>query len=64
MRPELTTIKISKPAHRALQGAGIETLEHLTQWSEDELLSLHGFGAKGLGILISILSEYGLSLKT
>jgi DNA-directed RNA polymerase alpha subunit len=60
---ELANIKISKPAHRALQGAGIETLDHLTQYREDELLALHGFGPKALGILKSILAEHGLSFK-
>ncbi len=60
---ELANIKISEPAHRALQGAGIETLEQLTQYREDELLALHGFGPKALGILKSILAEQGLSFK-
>ena len=63
MRQELSTIKISKPAHRALLGAGIVTLENLTQWSEDELLALHGFGIKALKILESTLNENGLSFK-
>jgi DNA-directed RNA polymerase alpha subunit len=60
---ELANVKISQPAHRALKGAGIETLEQLTQFREDELLALHGFGPKALGILKSILAEHGLSFK-
>lgn len=60
---ELAAIKISQPAHRALQGAGIETLEQLTRYSEDELLGLHGFGPKALRILKTTLNEYGLSFK-
>jgi DNA-directed RNA polymerase alpha subunit len=60
---ELANVKISQPAHRALQGAGIETLDHLTKYREDELLALHGFGPKALGILKSILAEHGLSFK-
>ena len=63
MKQELATIKISQPAHRALQGEGIETLEQLTQYKEGELLALHGFGPKALGILRNILEEYGLSFK-
>jgi DNA-directed RNA polymerase alpha subunit len=60
---ELANVKISQPAHRALKGAGIETLDQLTQFREDELLALHGFGPKALGILKSILAEHGLSFK-
>ena len=63
MIPELETIKISQPAHRALQGAGIDTLEQLTQYSEHELLALHGFGTKALTILKDTLAEYGFSFK-
>ncbi|MDF2514692.1 MAG: hypothetical protein K0S04_4558 [Herbinix sp.] len=40
MNQELSTIKISQPAHRALTNAGIKTLEQLTQYREEELLSL------------------------
>ena len=36
MKQELETIKISQPAHRAMKGAGIETLEQLTQYTEGE----------------------------
>lgn len=63
MKLDLKTIKISQPAHRALQSAGIETLEQLTQFSENELLALHGFGPKALGILKNILAEQGLSFR-
>ena len=63
MKPELANIKIGQPAYRALQSAGIGNLEQLTQYSEDELLALHGFGPKALDILKSTLAEYGLSIK-
>lgn len=64
MKTELASIKISKPAIRALQAIGIETLEQLTEHTEAELLALHGFGHKGLEILKNILAERGLSLKS
>ena len=64
MKTELAHIKISKPAIRALQAIGIETLEQLTQYTEAELLALHGFGRKGLEILKRLLAEHGLSLKS
>jgi DNA-directed RNA polymerase alpha subunit len=63
MKPELINIKIGQPAHRALRSAGIENLEQLTQYKEYELLALHGFGPKALGILKSTLAEYGLTFK-
>lgn len=55
--------KISKPALRALNGAGYFRLEQLTQVSETELAKLHGMGPKALGILREALKELGLSLK-
>ena len=53
--------KIGAPATRALVNAGYTRLEQLTQVSEAELLKLHGFGPKALGILRSELNEKGLS---
>ena len=63
MIPELAAIKINQPAHRALRGVGIQTLEDLSKWKEDDLLALHGFGPKALEILKSTLFEYGLAFK-
>jgi predicted Fe-Mo cluster-binding NifX family protein len=63
MLPELSTIKIGQPAHRALHGAGIITLEQLAGFKESELLALHGFGPKALGILKAVLIEHGLVFK-
>ena len=63
MKPELTTIKIGRPAQSALQQAGITTLDQLTEYSEKELLALHGFGPKALGILKQVLADNNLSLK-
>ncbi|MDF2842974.1 MAG: DNA-binding domain protein [Herbinix sp.] len=63
MIPELTSIKIGRPAQSALQHAGITTLDQLTEYSEKELLALHGFGPKALGILKQVLADNNLSLK-
>jgi DNA-directed RNA polymerase alpha subunit len=63
MIPELASIKIGQPAHRALQGSGIVKLEQLTQYNEEELLALHGFGPKALEILRNTLAECGLFYK-
>ncbi len=63
MKPELITIKIGRPAQSALQQAEITTLDQLTEYSEKELLALHGFGPKALGILKQVLADNNLSLK-
>jgi DNA-directed RNA polymerase alpha subunit len=55
--------KLSKPAQRALAGAGYTRLEQLTRVSEAELLKLHGMGPKALGLLRSALADQGLSFR-
>lgn len=54
---------IGAPALRALQNAKITTLSDLRKYTEKELLALHGFGPKALGILKEALAERGLSFK-
>ncbi|WP_411732831.1 DNA-binding protein [Paeniglutamicibacter sp.] len=54
--------KISAPAARALEGAGIATLEQAAEYSEAGLLALHGFGPSGIVILRAALTELGLEL--
>lgn len=56
---KITDIKISAPAHRALQQAGITAIEQLSQYTEEQLLKLHGFGPKA----ICILKERGVTFK-
>jgi hypothetical protein len=63
MLPELSTIKIGQPAQRALQAAGITTCMQLCDFTEKELLALHGFGPKALSILKELLAKEGLSYK-
>lgn len=63
MTPELKTIKIGQPAHRALEAAGIETVLQLCEYTEKELLALHGMGPKALGILKVLLVNEGLSFR-
>lgn len=55
---------MSAPARRALESAGIHTEKQLSQWSEKELLKLHGFGKASLPGLRSSLEAKGLSFKT
>lgn len=52
---------LSKPAQRALAGAGYSRLEQLTHVSEKEILALHGMGPKGIRQLREALAEKGWS---
>jgi DNA-directed RNA polymerase alpha subunit len=56
--------KLAAPAQRALQNAGIHSLEGLTQVTEAELLQLHGMGPNALGKLRQALAEKGLSFAS
>lgn len=53
--------KIGAPATRALQSIGITELKQLTKITEAELMQLHGFGPRALGILREALGERKLS---
>ncbi|MDQ0428699.1 NAD-dependent DNA ligase [Planomicrobium stackebrandtii] len=55
---------IGKPAQRALLAAGYQRLQDLASATEQELLELHGFGPKALGILRQALDEQELRFKS
>lgn len=55
--------KLPAPARRALENAQIITIEQLTQYSEREILSLHGMGKSSIPKLKLILSENKLRFK-
>jgi len=59
--PDLPTI--GAPATRALASIGVTRLDQLDGRSEKELLDLHGFGPRALGILRDALAAAGLSLQ-
>lgn len=52
---------ISVPARRALEGAGITTLEKLSKLKESEVLKLHGMGPGSIPILRSALKSKKLT---
>ena len=54
--------KLSKPAWRALTGAGYWRLEQLTAVSAAELMKLHGMGPKALGQIREALAARGMAL--
>ncbi|HMB24510.1 MAG: DNA-binding protein [Chloroflexota bacterium] len=53
--------KLAQPALRALNGAGIQRLEQLTNFSEEQIKRLHGMGPQALGILRQALADRGLA---
>ena len=54
---------LSRPAQRALAGAGIHSLEQLTHFSKAEIRRLHGIGPHALDKLSQALAEKGLDYK-
>jgi hypothetical protein len=55
--------KLSAPAHRALAGVGIQSLEQLSHFSEAEIKKLHGMGPNGLKQLREALAAKGLAYR-
>ena len=55
--------KIGAPATRALEHAGVRHLEDLADWSESDVLALHGMGPKAVGILRERLADVGLAFR-
>ncbi|MGV2883647.1 RNA polymerase alpha subunit C-terminal domain-containing protein [Paenibacillus taichungensis] len=54
---------LSGPARRALENQGITTLQLLSQYSEKEILKLHGIGPSAMPKLRQALEEEELSFK-
>lgn len=54
---------LSRPAQRALASAGYTTLEEVAELPASELLSLHGFGPKGIAILRQACAEHGIKTR-
>lgn len=61
MQIEIVLQKLAKPAQRAIQNAGITTIEQLSGYSEKEIAELHGIGKNAVLIIRQILKEYGLT---
>ncbi|EWG12869.1 RNA polymerase alpha subunit C-terminal domain-containing protein [Cytobacillus firmus] len=55
--------KLSAPARNALVFEGIDTLEKLSNYTEKEILKLHGIGPASLPIMRTSLEKEGLSFK-
>lgn len=55
---------IGKPATRALNGVGVDSLEKLTKFTAAELAALHGVGPKAIGILMQALKQHNLQFAS
>lgn len=55
--------KISAPAKRALERENILSLEKLSEYTENDLLALHGVGPKVLVILKQLLKAENLNFR-
>lgn len=54
---------LSAPARRALEHEGITTVQQLSNFTEKEILKLHGMGPASLPKLRAALEAEGLSFK-
>lgn len=56
--------EVSAPARRALEREGITDPAALSEYSEDEVLRLHGLGPSTMPTLKAVLAEAGLEFRT
>jgi DNA-directed RNA polymerase alpha subunit len=54
---------LSNPARNSLVANGITTLTELSQYSEQEILKLHGIGPRSIPTLRKVLMDAGLSFR-
>jgi DNA-directed RNA polymerase alpha subunit len=55
--------ELSSPARSALEHEGITTLSRLSQYTEAQILALHGVGPKSLPTLRKALESQGKAFK-
>jgi hypothetical protein len=55
--------KMSNPAKRALESAGIDSLSKLSRFTEREVIKLHGIGPATMPLLRAALKSKGKSFK-
>jgi len=65
MKPESVFMPLlSAPARRALEHNGIQSLQQLSAYSENEILQFHGMGPASIPKLRTALAEEELSFKS
>ena len=57
------TLKLSRPAHRALAAANIVTFADAATWTRKAIADLHGIGPKTFTELDPDMAERGLTYK-
>ena len=55
-------VKLSRPAQRAMDNAGITTLKQLSKLTEKEISQLHGIGPNAVQQIKKALAENNLAL--
>lgn len=55
--------KTSAPAARALRLIGVATLKQLADYTEAEVVALHGMGPKAVRILKAAMRDRGLAFR-
>ncbi len=56
--------RLAKPAQRAILGTGVNTLEELSQFTEEEVRRLQGIGKSAVSVIESTLKEHGVSFSS
>lgn len=55
--------KIGRPATQALAQIGVRNVEQLADYTEAEILALHGMGPKAIRILQPVMAEMGVRFR-
>jgi hypothetical protein len=61
--PIAGSVKLSRPAHRALVHAGIVSFVDLAAWTQKDVAALHGIGPASFPQLHAALEARGLRLR-
>lgn len=56
--------RLGAPARRAIETAGISSLEQLSGWTKADLLKLHGLGPASIPVLEAALREAGMAFSS
>lgn len=55
---------IGRPARAALEEAGVTRLSQLAEWTERDLLALHGVGPKAIRLLAPAMAAAGIRFRS
>lgn len=61
--PTIEQLPISVRAYKALESAGIKTVDELRQWSEPQLLKIRNLGRRSLNEIKEVLSDRDVELR-